>query len=571
EAATAARARLERLRELMAAAAQQFNEWLLSAPDAAHCRAYLARRGVRDETIRQFQLGYASNSWERLALTLGPSGRGYNLNDLASTGLIKERDTGGWYDTFRDRLMFPIRDVRGRVIGFGGRALADEQVPKYLNSPQTELFDKGKTLYALDLAREEIRRQDLAVIVEGYMDVIAAHQAGFKNVVASLGTALTPDQIKLLKRFTQNLTLALDADTAGSEATRRGVATAREALDRRPVAVLRGQGLLRREYQLVGELRILALPAGYDPDELIQEDPARWGRLVAEAKPVVDYLFEATLDGLNLDNPRDKAQAARELLPVIAELGDVVVRNHYLQRLSRLLRVDERTLASEMVALARPAPTRGRAATTRPPMPPVPEGPPSDDEFFPEDDGFAQGAMVPPGGATPEQDRSPRQMGAEEWLLFLLLRRPASLGAVEEQLEPDDFQSTANRELFEALRRHRPRQEFSLEEFSDELEPTLASVLGEIVEAHERGPALPEGMLEAELRDAVDKVKLAAEQTSARQLHFLIDDIQRGGPDADRNELKRLLEEYTRVSQQIVRRQRALFARTEEARRQVVL
>lgn len=570
EAAAAAQARRDRLRSVLAAAAQQFHEWLLQAPEGQHCRAYLEQRGVNAEAIQQFQLGCAFNSWERLFVTLGPAGRGYSVDDLAAVGLIKERDTGGWYDAFRDRLIFPIRDVRGRVIGFGGRALADDQVPKYLNSPQTELFDKSKTLYALDLAKEEIRRQERALIVEGYMDAIAAHQAGLRNVVASLGTALTPDQIRLLKRFTQNLTLALDADAAGSEATRRGVATARDALDRRPVAVLRGQGLLRREYELTGDLRILALPEGYDPDELIKEDPARWHRLVSKAKPVVDYLFDATLDGLNLENPRDKTLAARELLPVIAELGDVVVRNHYLQRLARLLRVDERTLASEMVALTRATPARPPAHRRH--QPPESFGGPPDEEFYPdEEDPFAGD-----GGRTPVARRDPdawsRPLGPQEWLLYLLIQHQHLLkSAIEQGLQPEDWQQTQNRELFEALRQHAPYTGSAVEELVEELDPTLAATLGRILASYEGRPPLPVEALEAELQDALDKVKIAADQAAARQLHYLIDDLQSAGAEADQNELKQLLVEYGRINQRILRRQRALYARTDAAKLQATL
>ncbi|HBY96960.1 MAG TPA: hypothetical protein DEP84_23940 [Chloroflexi bacterium] len=332
------------------------------------------------------------------------------------------------------------------------------------------------------------------------------------------------------------------------------------------MAVLRGQGLLRREYELSGDLRILALPAGYDPDELIKEDLARWRRLVSEARPVVDYLFDVTLDGLNLDSPRDKTQAARELLPVVAELGDVVVRNHYLQRLARLLRVDERTLAGEMVALTRAGPARPQTGPARQPPAEPPGGAP-DEEFFPDEEDPLAGPVGSGSSRQREAEAWARPVGAEEWLLFLLIQNPALLQRVVDQgLRADDWQQTQNRELFEALSRHAPHTGFAVEELADEIDPTLAATLARILDSCEGSPSLPADALETELHDALDKVKIAADQAAARQLHYLIDDLQSAGAVADQAELKHLLVEYGRINQRILRRQRALYDRTDAAK-----
>ncbi|HEX9074221.1 MAG TPA: DNA primase, partial [Anaerolineae bacterium] len=195
----------KRLREVLAAAAAHYHYLLKQHPAAQVAREYIARRFITPETMGLFEIGYSLNEWEAMKSFL--VGKGYSVHDLEAVGLVIQREGGGTYDRFRGRLMFPIRDRNGQVIGFGARTLSGDE-PKYLNSPQTPLFDKSGTLYGLDLAKDAIRAQNLAVIVEGYMDVIGAHQGGFKNVVASLGTALTEKQLGLLKRLTKRYALA---------------------------------------------------------------------------------------------------------------------------------------------------------------------------------------------------------------------------------------------------------------------------------------------------------------------------------------------------------------------------
>jgi DNA primase len=227
--------------------------------------------------------------------------------DILTAGLIIEGERG-YYDRFRSRVMFPIRDVRGHVIGFGGRVL-DDGVPKYMNTPQTPLFDISSVLYGIDLAREGIRASDEAVIVEGYMDVIVPYQAGVRNLVACMGTALTEQHIDILKRLTHRLILALDPDAAGMHAVERGVETAQQTLPRRVVPVPTAGGLIRYEAQLDAEIRVLMLPDGLDPDELILQDRARWDRLVAEALPVAEYFFRLAMAQI------DASTAAASVMP----------------------------------------------------------------------------------------------------------------------------------------------------------------------------------------------------------------------------------------------------------------
>ncbi|RLC64098.1 MAG: DNA primase, partial [Chloroflexi bacterium] len=314
----------EKVYQVNAAAAQYFHNLLLNAPDGEKARNYLASRGVAPESVTKFQLGFSPNSWEALKQYLVE--RGYAESELVAAGLLIEREAGETHDRFRNKLMFPIFDMRGRITGFGARVL-DDSLPKYLNSPQTPVFDKSSTLYGINLATAAIRQQDRAVIVEGYMDVITAHQNGFNNVVASMGTSLTEKQVGALKKLTKNVMLALDADAAGGEATLRAVSY---------------------ENSLNAEVKVIILPQGKDPDEVIRENAQIWQRLQEEALPIVDYTFNMVTSGLDLTTAKDKSLAVDKLLPVIAEIKDIVRQAHYLQKLARLVKVSERSLEATL-------------------------------------------------------------------------------------------------------------------------------------------------------------------------------------------------------------------------------
>ena len=407
--------RREILRRANEAAAHFFHHHLLNSPDAVSALQYVRGRGLDQETIASFQLGYAPDSWDGLKRHL--SGLGFEEGDLLAAGLLVEGERGS-YDRFRGRLMFPIRDERGRVVGFGARAL-DDSVPKYLNTPQSPIFDKGGILYALDRAREHIRSSGQAVIVEGYMDAIAAHQHELGNVVASMGTAITERQVGLLKRYTRNLILALDADLAGSEATLRGIQVAADAADKTVVPVPTWRGLIRQQEALAAEIRVLTLPPGTDPDEAIRRDPEEWRRLVERAKPVADHLFEALAARLKgVSSPLERSRAAMELVPVLEGLTDPVAQATYVQRLARALELDTAGEETVLRALRR----RGRRAPAA------------------AEDPGSQPALRP-------APREPR----EEYLLALLLRHPVLRGQGQ-ALSPDFFSLSENRQLFEAWR-----------------------------------------------------------------------------------------------------------------------
>jgi DNA primase len=388
----------DRLREANEAAASFYHRALVSTEAGQKARQYLEERGQDLKTIQDFQLGYSPSGWDSLYQHLKE--RGYGDGELLAAGLAVEGDRG-LRDLFHQRIMFPITDMRGRVVGFGGRSLPvegqEEAQPKYLNTPQTPVFDKGSLLYALDKAREHIRREGLAVIVEGYTDAIAAHQHGFPNVVASMGTALSERQVRLLKRFSRDVVLALDADTAGQEATLRAV-----------------------EYQdiLGRDIRVVILPESRDPDQVIRSDPEAWPALLAGAQPLLDYKFEAVSSALDLSQPRQRSQAVEELLPLLAAIGDRIVQARYLQRLERLAGVREEVL-HQMLSPQKRKQGRGREAAAQ--------------------------------GEATVAERLLRD-AREEYLLALLLRYP-ELRADGLALSPDLLWHSENRQLLQAWQR----------------------------------------------------------------------------------------------------------------------
>jgi len=332
----------EHLREILSMAVTFFQHQLRNTPAGKEALEYLHARKLNDVTIDAFALGYAPDSWDALSTYM--KSREITEEDLLNAGLASERDSGGVYDRFRHRLVIPIRDHRGRMAGFGGRVLNPDDVPKYLNSPKTEIFDKGQLLYGLDMSRREIRTKNQVVIVEGYLDVIGPYQAGFKNCVSPMGTALTEDQFRLIKRYSRNIILALDPDAAGQKATLRGLQTARQTLDREGDVVFDARGLMQVEGRLKADIRVTTLPDGLDPDEIALEDPGHWAELVDKAKPVVIHVMETLSARKDLDDPKAKEEIANQVLPLIEDVKGSVEREAYRQRLARLLRVDERAL-----------------------------------------------------------------------------------------------------------------------------------------------------------------------------------------------------------------------------------
>ncbi len=328
-------------------------------------KKYIEKRGLDEATIRAFGLGYSLPAWEGLLEYLRKFG--FRDREVLQAGLALQGDNGP-RDRFRDRLMFPLWDAKGRVIGFGARALDANAVPKYLNTAQTQLFDKSGTLYALHKAAEAMKREGRAVIVEGYMDVIAAHQNGYTNVVAQMGTALTDRQYRILKKLAEKIVLVLDADAAGKDAMQR---VAEEHAATEHVTGNRDAFMAHApvERQADAGLLVAALPFGKDPDDLIRKEPESWHRLVDEARPYIDFWLDRIAGSHDLATPQGKADAAKEMMKLVGVIDDMVIRSHYLQRVARLTQVNEEDLKPVRPALpARQMPVRQqpRRAPARP-------------------------------------------------------------------------------------------------------------------------------------------------------------------------------------------------------------
>lgn len=387
-----ARARQRRrLLDALALAAEFFRA-RLEGGEGSRARGYLAERGVAEETVRRFGLGYAPPSWDALLRFAGR--QGFTEEELVAAGLAVPRETGGVYDRFRHRLMFPIWDVHGQVIAFAGRAL-DDSSPKYLNSPESPVFQKGSTWYALHLAREAIRRDQRAVVVEGYMDVLSAHQAGFGAVVASMGTAFTREQARLLQGYCPTVVICYDADAAGQSATWRSMDLLREVGVRVYVA---------------------SLPEGHDPDSLIrQEGPQALARVLEGALPFVEFrLQEASRRATTLEG---KLEAVANIIPVLADLSSPVERETYLREAARRLGVSEEALWEELRSYRRRQ-RRHKGAGLR--------------ERIAEMN---------------EVGRSPALVKAEEMLVRLMLEDPGKVERVRARVSPDEFRHPVWREL----------------------------------------------------------------------------------------------------------------------------
>jgi len=381
--------RKERLFQINEAATEYYHHLLSITKAGAAARSYLAGRKVMPETIKEFRLGFSPDAWETIKNYL--VGKGYTEKELVEAGLIIEKEEGGSYDRFRNRLMFPICDIQGRVTGFGARVL-DDSLPKYINSPQTPNFDKSSSLYGIDKAKSAIRKKNLVIIVEGYMDVLTAHQHSWQNVVGSMGTSLTEKQVEGIKRLTNNITLALDADLAGEEAT------------------LRGKAILAYSN---AEANVILLPPGKDPDEVIGEDLTLWQKLVEQAMPILDFAFQSVISKVDINKARDKSLAVQKLLPSIYGIKDPVQQSHYLKKLARELKIEESAIKAAL--------WESKAGRKRPQL-----------------------------SKPTEQSRLARQFVSsriEEDCLALLLQYP-ELRPLARELSPEHFEYTENREVF---------------------------------------------------------------------------------------------------------------------------
>jgi len=305
------------------AVALEFYRKVLHSSKGAAALSYLRKRGIKDETIDEFELGYAPDSWDELLRVL--KSKGIGLNVASSGGLLVEKERGGYYDRFRGRVIFPIRDVSSEVIGFGARIIGQGE-PKYLNTPESAIFKKRTVLYNLHRVRGSVRESGVA-IVEGYMDVVSLSNAGYRTAVATLGTALSEDHVRLLNRFTDKVILVFDGDDAGRNAMVRSV-----------------------EPFLSNDVipRAVLLPDGKDPDDIAGSDPGLWRELLKEAPSIWDFIFDESFSARDTSKLEDKKTLMKQLVPVISRIRDPLVREHLVQRLSVRLQVSEEVVTRQI-------------------------------------------------------------------------------------------------------------------------------------------------------------------------------------------------------------------------------
>jgi DNA primase len=419
-------ARRARVREALEAAIAFYHSVLTGHRLGKPALDYLRGRGFTDETISRFQLGWAPAGWDTMSRKVQQR-RNISPEQLAEAGLTTPRQSGrGAYDRFRERIMFPIRDATGGAIGFGGRYLVAEgdtkdHGPKYLNSPATTLFDKSRTLYLIDRAKAAIRRTGQAVLVEGYTDALMAHQAGFDNVVASLGTALTPGQVALLMRYARDhelrIALAYDLDPAGQSAGSFGV---------RELSSLISEIQTSETGMSVGVVR---LGAGEDPDEVIRDDPDRWKAAVANPVGMVEHLIDTYADRYDVRTPGGRKSVVDAIMPIVLGVANPVSRETYLQHLARRTGIDERVLHDALATYRRGPGATGDHGGARLTLDAVRA---ASDQVSPEE---VLRAVSP----------------TEAELLRLLLLVPDQQVRVVDELGPDLLPSTIARELYRAI------------------------------------------------------------------------------------------------------------------------
>ncbi len=517
-----------KLYELNELTTTYFQEILRHHPAAQIARDYVERRSIDARTQELFKLGYALDQWSSLRDFL--TEKGYTIEQQLAAGLLKRNEErNSTYDAFRARLMIPIRDRQGRVIGFGGRILGEGQ-PKYLNTAETPLFHKSRIIYGLDLAHQAIRAEQKVVVVEGYMDVIAAHQFGYTNVVACMGTALTTEQLQQLNRYTDTFVLALDADAAGQQATIRGLNQARQALVRVTKPTVTASGRVELTERLGANLSIIAMPLGQDPDDVVRHDPQHWQQLVDHAQPLVDFYFKVVAEQYDLTSAHGKGQAVAELTPLIAELSDEAERQHYVQQLSKLVQIAELIIDSRVKSSARTQHVtfvqKERKSADKTP----------------------QTSSKPLTGNSPRSSESrselrrpiaaPHVVNEEDYLLARLLSNPDLIvwlaGATQlleiSSLRVEDLQNVENQEICRALKQFvNSDDQWDIELFQDTLTPHLHGRLAQLMTFNAQLPQSSENVLREDVIRTLIRIRIQRLSAESTNIKFLEEDASRQG------------------------------------------
>ena len=478
-------------------AAKYFHHVLMEQPAGIRALMRLEERGISRASMAEFELGFAPAAQRRDNLVRFLRKHGIKDTDVMEAGLAlrSAEGVGELWDRFRQRIMIPIHDERGELIAFGGRVLDEAQQPKYLNTSQTALYDKGRTLFNLHRARKGIHEAKHAVLMEGYFDAITAWQSGVQNVVTTSGTALTEHQVRLLKRETAELVLAFDRDDAGRTATQRAI----ELASRSGV-----------------HIKVVRVPQGKDPDDYLRAHPQGWAALVDRAVPEWEYLLRQALDGLDLTDADDRRRGAEAVIPVLAKISELSVMEIYAQQAAGWLRIDSAALLRDAQA------HRADPGRRRPSVSPGPR-------------------VVPSAGAGADA----RMVRDEGYLLGILIERPDLVAGLRPELESLDFSSLAYAEVFRrlialALEDPQVRPVDRLSEFAP-LEQQLISGV-----ALRHYPELEEGSdvaLRVSLAQCVQTLKIKSTERRLRALQPRL--REPGVPPSVAEEFQRLSEDLT--------------------------
>jgi len=370
----------KRLYDMCELAAKFFEKQLHSSKQGKKAKKYLHQRGINEDSISEWRLGYAPDIRDGLIKFLKT--KGFKEQEIEKAGLAIRGKSGGIYDRFRSRIIFPIFDLNSQVVGFGGRIFGKEgEIAKYMNTPNTLLYDKSRILYGLNKAKIFVRQENKCVLVEGYIDVIMSYQAGVKNVVAVSGTALTPFHLRILKRYTDNLITSFDMDVAGDSATKRGINLAQK------------EGF---------NIKVVMMPEGLDPADVILQHPEDWKNLVESAKSILDFYFETAFSRFDANTPEGKKEISKILIPVIKRIPNKIEQSHWIGELAKKLKVPEASIEEEMK----------KYSLT-----------PEEREELEEE-------------TLPEEEKKTREEKIEERILLLVLSHPELL----EQIEEDVFE-----------------------------------------------------------------------------------------------------------------------------------
>ncbi len=539
-----------RLRDILETSIAFYHQVLTATRMGAPALDYLRGRGFTDPTIEAAQLGWAPDGWDTMSRRLVEK-RQIRPEELVEVGLASQgrsQSRGvGVIDRFRGRVLFPIRDQNGAAVGLGGRILGSEgrdadgrpkdTGPKYLNSPATPLFDKSRTLYLVDKAKGPMRKSGQAVIVEGYTDALMAHQAGFDNVVASLGTALTPGQVALLTRYAKKIALAYDVDAAGQKAGTFGV----QALEG-----LIGQLAATESGVELDEVRVVRLPDGKDPDEVVRESPDLWREEIRTAQPIVDYLIDTYTKQYDLKTPGGKARFVDAIMPTIRAVPNPVMRDGWLQRVRQVSGVEERVLLEVLRS--------GRSATGLA------------DPGSGREGRFTVDAVIAAADALPVTDILRGVLPQEQELLRLMLLVPEMQGRITDSIGPDRLPNTVARELFRALVLAREPDEhgvhpaFSLTALVQALDPETAALAQALVARRDPNPReLSQQELTYEVeRLVIDLEERALDEKSEFTQNALAEAEQAGEAD--------LVGQLVRESQAINDQRRSLHRRRDQTK-----